>query len=94
MASLLPTTTNNYLILLTLSTQMPQFHQCVRFLYGHFNKVGVARKATQAPLIREWKQLVNSNLPHIKAVYVSRNFPNKFESLWAKWLALDELITN
>ncbi|OCT58513.1 hypothetical protein XELAEV_18002076mg [Xenopus laevis] len=51
-------------------------------------------KATQAPRIREWKQLVNSNLPHVKAVYISRNCPNRFESLWAKWLALDDLITN
>ncbi|OCT58762.1 hypothetical protein XELAEV_18001725mg [Xenopus laevis] len=48
-------------------------------------------KDTQAPQIREWKQLVNSNLPHIKAVYISRNWPTKFDLIWGAWIALDNL---
>ncbi|OCT72149.1 hypothetical protein XELAEV_18035116mg [Xenopus laevis] len=49
-------------------------------------------KDTQAPRIRDWKQLANSNLPHIKAVYISRNCPTKFDLIWGKWIALDNPI--
>ncbi|OCT73101.1 hypothetical protein XELAEV_18036080mg [Xenopus laevis] len=48
-------------------------------------------KDFQAPTIGEWKQLVNANLTHIKAIYISRNCPSKFKKIWAKWTALDTL---
>lgn len=37
------------------------------------------------PTVQQWRALVDAALPLYKLTYLGRNFPKKFEKIWASW---------